>query len=147
MRGRLPVRPMTGQNPDSRYPVDCLAAARAVEHELSQIALEVGLHLQELEAKHLRLVGDGVGAVQAGVDSLIDDRARGCRLLARGSNGTLEDVALLPGHSAMLALCHDEFLRVALIVGGSLGWTTILEVPRDIAMLSHPADNPADEGR
>lgn len=38
--------------------------------------------------------------------------------------------------------CHDAFLRVAPIVGGSLGWTTILEVPRDIAMSSHPAHNP-----
>ena len=84
------MRPMTGRDPVARHPVHCLAAARAVEHEPSEIALEVGLHLQKLEAKHLRLEGDGVGAVQAGVDTLIDDRARGCVLLAHGSNGTLK---------------------------------------------------------
>ena len=42
------------------------------------------------------LEGDGVRAAEANVESLCDDRARGCRLVTHGSNGSLRDVAFTP---------------------------------------------------
>jgi hypothetical protein len=52
--------------------VDGAIAPGAVEHQVGELALEVGLHAQELEAQHLRVDRDGMGAVEAGVESLIN---------------------------------------------------------------------------
>ena len=59
----------------------------------SSFAFEIGLHVQELEAKHLRLKGDPMGAAEAGGESLVDDPARGRGLLSEAPDRALEDVA------------------------------------------------------
>lgn len=61
------------------------AAVRAVEDEQPELALKIGLHLQELEAQHLRLERDGMRAVEAGGKSFVDERfvLRGCSLSVR----------------------------------------------------------------
>jgi hypothetical protein len=48
----------------------------------SSLSLEIGLHLQELEAQHLCVEGDRMGPIQASIERLVDDPARGCRLFA-----------------------------------------------------------------
>jgi hypothetical protein len=70
-----------GETPRPATQCTGLAAARAVEHQLPELSLEVGLHLQELEPHHLRVNRNRMGAVQAGVESFVEDRARGRRLL------------------------------------------------------------------
>ena len=86
VKRRLPVRrglsvPSGLPRPKTVNPVHRLAAARAVEHQLPEFSLEVGLHLQELEPQHLRVNRNRMGAVQAGVECFVEDRARGRRLL------------------------------------------------------------------
>ena len=68
-------------------------------YQLSEAPLEVSLHLGKLEAKHLRVHGERVRAVESAIHSLIDDRARGRRLLADGAHGSLENLSLLPNHA------------------------------------------------
>ena len=97
MRGVLDRsnRPPVDYRKEDRY----ATAAGAVEHELSEAPLEVSLHLGKLEAKHLRVHGERVRAVESAIHSLIDDRARGRRLLADGAHGSLENLSLLPNHA------------------------------------------------
>jgi hypothetical protein len=86
VKRRLPVRrgcPVAWRDFKTGNPVHRLAAARAVEHQLPELSLEVGLHLQELEPQHLRVNRNRMGAVQAGVECFVEDRARGRRLLLR----------------------------------------------------------------
>jgi hypothetical protein len=61
------------------------AASRTVEDEAFELLLQVGLHLEEFLSQHLRLEGDGVGAVESGGDRLVDDSVGLGRLLANGS--------------------------------------------------------------
>ena len=60
-------------------------ASLAVNDPRFEFSLEIGIHLQELQPKHLCLEGDRMGAVETGVQSLVNDRVRGhCLLLAHG---------------------------------------------------------------
>ena len=45
-----------------------------------------------------------MGAVQAGVECFVEDRARGRRLLADSEGGTFENLAFLPRHAQRLRL-------------------------------------------
>jgi hypothetical protein len=86
VKRRLPVRrglsvPSGLARLQDRQPSAPSGAARAVEHQLPELSLEVGLHLQELEPQHLRVNRNRMGAVQAGVECFVEDRARGRRLL------------------------------------------------------------------
>ena len=72
-------------------------ALLAVEGEVLEFALEVGLHLEELESEHLRVDGDRMIASTCSlrfVDELVSLR----RLLGDGVDGVLEDLALSACH-------------------------------------------------
>ena len=62
VRRWLPMRPVAWGHAEATYPVHIQAALRAVEHEVLKLAFEVGLHVQELEPKHLRVDHQRVGA-------------------------------------------------------------------------------------
>lgn len=91
---------MARLDPEARDPVDRPAALGAVEYEPTELPLEIGLHLQEFKAQHLRLERDGMGSVEARLESLVDDRARGCRLFAYGPDRPFEDVPIPCPHVA-----------------------------------------------
>ena len=78
------------------------AAPGAVEDEVLELALEVGLHLQELEPEHLRVdryrMIASTGSLRF-IDKLVGLR----RLLGNGPDGALEDLAFSPGHCEMPA--------------------------------------------
>jgi hypothetical protein len=78
-------------------------ALRAVEGEVLELALEIGLHLQELEAEHLRVDHKRIGAAVTDFDRFVDEVVGLGRLLRDGVDGSLEDLAL--------SACH--------VVGGS----------------------------
>jgi hypothetical protein len=82
--------------------VDKATALRAVKDQLAELPFEIGLHVQQFEAKHLRVNGERVGSVEASLESLVDERVGLGGLLTQRSNRTLEDVALLPRHLRML---------------------------------------------
>jgi hypothetical protein len=67
-------------------------ALRAVEDEVFELALEVGLHLQELEPKHLGVDGDrmiaSTGSLRfvdelVGLDGLLGDGGTACSRMSR----------------------------------------------------------------
>jgi hypothetical protein len=66
VRRRLSMCPVPGGDAEPGDPMHPPTALGAVEDEFPEASLEVGLHLQELEPQHLRVDGDGVGAVEAG---------------------------------------------------------------------------------
>ena len=49
-----------------------LAALRAVEDELPELAFEIGLHIQKLEPQHLRVNRERMRPVEAGGESLVN---------------------------------------------------------------------------
>ena len=63
--------------------MDGLAAGGAVEHEQSEFAFDLCLHLEQLQAERLRVNGEWMGAVEARLHRLIDDRAGSSRLFAQ----------------------------------------------------------------
>lgn len=74
--------------------MDLTAARRAVEHPVSELALEVCFHLEQLEPKHLGLKRDRVRAVEARGESLVNKRISLRRLLGHSVDGPLEDVTV-----------------------------------------------------
>jgi hypothetical protein len=72
-------------------------ALRAVEGEVLEFAFEVGLHLQELEAKHLRVDRDRMIA-SSGSLRLVDELIGLRRLLGDGVDGVLEDLTFSTSH-------------------------------------------------
>lgn len=99
----LAVRPVPRRHPEARDPVHRLAAVRAVEDEFPDLVLEVRSHVQQLEAEHLRVERHGMGATEAGVECLVDERTGFASLLAQDSDRPLEDVALEPAASDRVA--------------------------------------------
>jgi hypothetical protein len=83
---------MTGSDPEAADPMNVEAALRTVEGEVLELALEVDLHLQQLEPRHLRVDGDRMIASSGG-GRLIDEFVGLRRLLGDGVDGVLEDVA------------------------------------------------------
>jgi hypothetical protein len=73
------------------------AAPRAVEGEILELALEVGLHLQELEPEHLGGDGDRMIA-STGSLRFVDELVGLHRLLGDGVDGVLEDLAFWACH-------------------------------------------------
>jgi hypothetical protein len=84
VRRWLPVRPVAWRNAEPSDPVHPPSAGRAIEHELAELPLEVALHVQKLEAKHLRMERDVVGVAESRVERLVHQRVRGRSLLAHG---------------------------------------------------------------
>jgi hypothetical protein len=79
------------------------AALRAVEGEVLELALEVGLHLQELEPEHLGVDRDRMIASTSGL-RLVDELICLDGLLGHGPDGVLEDLAFSASHGRMLSL-------------------------------------------
>lgn len=84
------MRPVSRRDAGARNPVDRTTARRAVKDEPTEFSFEVGLHVQQLKAKHLRLERDGMRAVEASVVGFVHDGARVLRLLGNGSDGTFQ---------------------------------------------------------
>lgn len=108
VRSRLAMRPMTRPGPEPGYPMNRSAAIRTVEDELAELALEVGLHVQELEPQHLRVDGQRMGPVEAGVKSLVDELVGLRRLLGQSPDGSLEDVAFTRGMAGIVRARPDH---------------------------------------
>src|SRR6266498_223997 len=81
--------------------MDVEAASRAVRDEVGELALEVRLHVQELEPEHLCADRDGMRAA-AGRCRLVDKLAGLRGLLGDRPDGSLEEVALSVCHGSML---------------------------------------------
>jgi hypothetical protein len=82
------------------------AASGAVEGEILELALEVGLHLQELEPEHLGVDGDRVIASTSSL-RLVDELVGLRGLLGDGVDGVLEDVAFAAAIAWMLGRPDD----------------------------------------
>jgi hypothetical protein len=102
MRRGFRVRPMSGRDAETADAMNVEAALRAVEGEILELALEVGLHPEEFEPEHLRMDGDrmitSTGSLRfvhelVGLDGLLGDVV----------DSVLEDVALAACHCEMLA--------------------------------------------
>jgi len=100
---RLAMRPMPRRGREPGNPVHGPAARRTVQDEVSELSLEVGFHLEQLLAQHLRLECHRVGTVEARGDRLVDDGVGLGGLPAHGSDGPLEDVSLL-AHQRRVAM-------------------------------------------
>lgn len=70
MVGRFPVRPVPRRDAEAGDLVDRSAAVAAVEDELSEFPLHVGLHVKEFEPRHLRVHRERLGASEAGVSAM-----------------------------------------------------------------------------
>jgi hypothetical protein len=73
------------------------AAPGAVEREILELALEVSLHLQELEPEHLGVDGDRMIASTSSL-RLVNELVGLRRLLGDGVDGVLEDLAFSASH-------------------------------------------------
>ena len=82
------------------------AALRAVEGEVLELTLQIGLHLEELEPEHLRVDGDRMIA-STGSLRFVDEIVGLDGLLGDGVDGLLEDLALALLHGRMLARGDD----------------------------------------
>jgi len=72
VRRRLTVRPVSRGDAETGDLVNVEAALGAVEDERLEFALQLLLHVQQLEPEHLRVNGDRMGAVEPGVERLVD---------------------------------------------------------------------------
>lgn len=74
--------------------MDESTALRAIEDQLPDFPFEIGFHVQQLKAEHLRLQGERVRSVKASLERLLHNGAsRGC-LLADDPNRVLKDLAV-----------------------------------------------------
>jgi hypothetical protein len=87
--------PVPRLHTETGNPVNVEAALGAVENEVLKLALEIGLHLQELEPEHLRVDGDRMRAAPGG-GRLVDKLTRLGGLLSDGVDGVLDDRSRLP---------------------------------------------------
>jgi hypothetical protein len=87
------MRPVTGLSTEAGYPVHGPTTLRAIQHQIPETPLQVGLHSQELQAQHFRGDHDRIGAVESGRDRLVDEVVGLRRLLREGVDRAFEDVA------------------------------------------------------
>jgi hypothetical protein len=97
VRRGLPVRPVTGRDPEPQDPVNVEAAFGAVEREVLELAFEIGLHLEELKPQHLRVDRDRVIASTSSL-RLVNELVSLDGLLGDGVDGVLEDLAFSACH-------------------------------------------------
>lgn len=69
-------------------------ALRAVQGERLEFSFEIAPHLEELQAQHLGVDDERIGATVADLDRLVDEGVGVGGLLGDGVDGALEDVAL-----------------------------------------------------
>jgi hypothetical protein len=74
--------------------VNIQAALRAVEAEVIEFSFEVGLHVQELQPKHLGVGDERIGPAVPDLDRLVDETVGLGGLLGYGMDGAFEDVSL-----------------------------------------------------
>lgn len=87
------------------------AALGAVEDEILQFAIEIGLHLQELQSEHLGVRDQRIGSAVPDPDRLIDEViGLGC-LLGNSVDGAFEDVSLTRRHFRSLVPPYDPHPR------------------------------------
>ena len=79
-----------------------VTTVRAVEDKVGEFALEVGLHVEELEPEHPRVDRDRMGTVEAGGDCLVDELVGLRRLLGDAPDCPLEDAAFASDHGGMV---------------------------------------------
>jgi hypothetical protein len=84
------------------------AALGAVEGEVLELALEIGLHVEELEPEHLRVGDERIGPTVPDLDRLVDELVGLRRLLGDGVDGVLEDLPFTACHEVRLNRCYDS---------------------------------------
>jgi hypothetical protein len=80
--------------------------------QVLELALEVGLHLEELEPEHLGVGDEWIGPAVSDPDRLVDEVVGFHRLLSNGVDSVLEDLAL--------SACHEWGMLVPWSVNSSL---------------------------
>ena len=94
VRRRLTVRPVPRRDPEAADPVDVETALRAVEGEVLELALQVGLHLEQFKAEHLGVGDERIGAAVPDGDGFGDEVVGLAGLLCHGLDSLFEDVSL-----------------------------------------------------
>jgi hypothetical protein len=89
----LPMRPMPWLPTKTGYPMHRSTAIGAMKHQPTELALEVGLHVQELEAEYFCLKCRGMRPVETGAVCLVQDGASRRGLITDGPHGSLKDVS------------------------------------------------------
>jgi hypothetical protein len=100
VRRGLPVRPVAKRDPELADPMHIEAALRTVENEVLKVAFEIGLHLQQLQAEHLGVRHERIGAPYAYREHLVDQVVGLGGLVDDDVDGMLEAVSL--------SACHDS---------------------------------------
>ena len=90
------MRPMPGGDAKAGDPVDSLSARRTIEDTALELAFEVGLRVEGLEAECLRVDRHRMGSVGAGGERLVDELAGLRGLLGDRPDGALEGARSCP---------------------------------------------------
>jgi hypothetical protein len=125
VRRWLSVRPVSGRDPEPGDPMHVEAALRAVGDEVLKFALEIGLHVQELEPEHLGVHDKRVGSTVPDFDRLVDEGVGLRGLLGDGVNGMLEDLTLRQVMRERLVLLSDDALALRLFGGAANNWASL----------------------
>jgi hypothetical protein len=104
---------MSCADPQTADVVNGSTAYDAVEDDRFQLALEVGLHGQELSAKLLDVNRDRIRPIEAGGYCLIDNRIGIRRLLGDALDRSLEDLTVVGPHPNTVDLVTDAQARLA----------------------------------
>jgi len=100
--------PITGSDAEATHPMHVQAVLGAIERQRAEFAFEVGLHLEQLQAKHLRVRDEPIGATVPDLDRLVDESVGPGCLFGNGVDGMLGDVALSASHRVTVAR-RDEW--------------------------------------
>lgn len=99
---------MSGPHTEAADVANTLPADGAIEDDLRELTLKIGLHRQQLGTEHLRAHDDPVGSVEPGCHRLVDDRIGVGRLLRDAVGGADEESSVLGRHRRTLPTVWDE---------------------------------------
>jgi hypothetical protein len=140
VRGGFPVRAVALGDAESAHPVHVETALRPVQRPRLELALEVGLHLDQLLPQHLGVGDERIGPTVPHRDRLIDEVVRlGC-LFGNRVDGVLEDVAFPRGH------CRDASPRVCRQISRGCPVLGVGEAPQRAAAAGLPRTRLTKEG-
>lgn len=108
---------MAGGHAKTADPMNVEPALRAVRRPRLELALEVSLHVQELQAQHLHVDDERIGPAVPDVDGLVDEVVGLRCLLGDDVDGVLEDVALSVEGEGVLGLGSVRIRREELKLG------------------------------
>lgn len=94
------MRPVPCRSSEASNPVNRPPAISTVEDELAELSLEIGLHVEQLQAEHLRVDRERMRSAEAGGERLVDEAVSLRRLLGNCGDGVFEDVTFPPSHEA-----------------------------------------------